>query len=704
MRQRFPRRARPLVAVAAITFASFGVAAASHVAKRGPDLYARLAVIQVVRAPNDKVRDDALSFLKKFGPRGTPAIASRAREGSIPDELFAVMAASAGEDEIDLLAASIVGSTDGRRKNAIEALARIHSEAAARAAGPALADPSHDVRNAAREALRGHPESVFSTAVRDTMATASFDPEFVAAVLVDEGLVAAAVGPVAEGLRSSEPTRIYNALYLARATFPRFPPGAGREASLAISIVAALPRIAEPGAQQLAVEVLAALSGPEAMTAICDIASMKKYPLPIRLQAIEILAGRGDPKATATLEALVRGERKDIRVAAAEALARTATPEDAARWLELIERGKVDPDGRDALLHAIGISGAGSLAPRIIALVRAGESPLLRETLHRIVARDPKAGIPALLDDLTTQDPNGLAWTDAELKALTGHLSKWKGMGRTMQDFERDREALHKEWTFWWNLNKDKAPEEWRLGAQQEAAEGLRSPRAVERALAVARIARLAPDDLEVRLIPLMDDPEEQVWVRLQEALALRPSPAVNEMIRGRLVAGTSREKWRAARLLGLRGDTASTDALLERLKSEEAALRRECARALGRLGDRRASKPLVPLLRDTAADTRDAARDALADLADRSVEPQLLEGLKSADADYRLSCVLLLGRCGSKAAVRPLVRFFHDQSQVTQQSALHSFQNLSGIMPAVLDPSESDLRKWEELVERRQR
>ncbi|MEK7466265.1 MAG: HEAT repeat domain-containing protein [Planctomycetota bacterium] len=694
---------RPLVAVAAITFASFGVAAAAHVAKRGPDLYARAAVFEIVLSPPDKLPEDALAFLKKFGRRAAPAIASRAREAPIPDELFSILAASAGEEEIDLLSASVVGTTEGRRKDALGALARIHTEAAARAAGPALADPSPEVRNAAREALRGHPESIFSAAVTDAMGAASFAPDFIAAVLVDEGLVAAAVAPVSAGLRSGEPIRIYNALYLARATFPQFPPGAGREASLAQSIVTALPRF-EPGAQLLAIEVLAALSGPEALKALCEVAAATNRSSAIRLLAIESLGGRQDPRAIAALEALVRKERREIRTAAADALGKTASGKDASRWLSQIERGEVDLEGREALLRAIAASGDGALATRLIALIHKIDSPTLHETLHSVVARDPKAGIPALIDDLLTTPPNELPWIDAELRLLTGHLSRRVGAFRTREDIERERAALHKDWAFWWGLNKTKEPDEWRASAQQEAEEGLRSPRASDRAMAVARIARLAPADLEARLVPLLDDPEEQVWGRLQEALSSKLSPSGNEMIRGRLLSGTPREQWRAARLLGIRGDVASADALLESLSSQEAAVRREAARSLGRLSEQRAAKPLLPLLRDRTGDVRDAARDSLADLKNRSVEPDLLEGLKSADADYRVSCVQLLGRCGTKAAVRPLASFFHDQSQIAQQSALHSFQSLVGIVPSVLDPSESDLRKWEEMVERRQR
>jgi len=703
MSQRFPRRARPLVAVAAITFASFGIAAAAHVAKRGPDLYARLAVLQVVLAPPDKLPEDALAFLKKFGPRGVPAIASRAKEGPIPDELFAILAASAGEPEIELLAASAVGAVEARRRDALLALARIHSEAAARAAGPALADTSPDVRNAAREALRGHPESVLSAAVADCMGSSSFSPEFVAEVLVDEGLVSAAVGPVSAGLRSGEPIRVYNALYLARATFPRFPPGAGREAALVLGISTALPRF-EPGAQLLAIEVLAALSGPASLEALCEVAASRKMSVPARLQAIEALGGRRDPRVSATLDKLVRVERSEVRVAAAEALGRVGTEEDAARWLEKIERGEVDVEEREALLRAISVAGSVALAPRLLVLSRTVDSDRLQKAIQQIAAKDPKACIPSLMDELSSAQPTPLKWIDDELRALTGHQPPWSGTWRTMAAFEKERAALHKDWAFWWNLNKENAPDEWHVSAQREAEDGLRSPKGVDRASAVVRLARLSPANLEERLVPLFDDPEEIVWVRVQDALADRPSLSGNELIRGRLAAGTAREQARVARLLGLRSDLSAVDPLLQLLSSESAAVRRECARALGKLSDRRASRPLVTLLRDPANDVRDAARDAVAELADRSVAADLLRGLDSEDADFRLSCIQLLGRCGTKAAVRPLVGFFHDKSQAVQDSAIGSFQSLTGIRPSVLDPGEQELRRWEELVERRQK
>lgn len=703
MRQRFPRRARPLVAVAAITFASFGVAAAAHVVRRGPGLYARLAVIQVTRAPSDQVRDDAAAYLAKLGPAAVPAIAARAREGPIPDELFSVLARWAGESDADLLAASVVGTSEKRRRAAIEALGRIGTEPAALAAGRGLADPAPDVRTAARDALRGHSELVLVAAVRQAMGEPTFAPEFIATVLVGEGCVGAAVEPVADGFRSGDAIRIYNALNLARAVFPAYPPGADKEATLSSSIAATLRRL-EPGAQLLALEVLAALSGPDAQRALCDIAASQNHAFAVRREAVARLAGRRDPEVVATLERMVQKGFTELRLAAGEALGRSATAADAARWMTLVEGRDLDAVGREAFVRAIGGAGDGALIPRMVALLRSWDAPSLRDALRAILVRDPRAGVPVLLAELAGSQPNGLIWIDQELRTITGHESRLSVAWRTAEEFRQERDAVHREWTEWWEKNRERTALEWQELAQREAEDGLRSRRASERAAAVTRLMRVAPGDLEARLVPMLDDPDEGVWTRLQEALSPGGTPAGNRMLRELLAAGTPRQASRAARLLGRRGDAEALDPLVEALGSKTAAVRREAATALGLLKDRKASLALVPLLRDESNPVAVAARDALAELADPAVEPDLLVGLNSPSEDLRLSCILLLGRCGTRAAVRPLARFFQNPSQVVQQSALHSFQALSGIMPNRLDPGELDLRKWEELVERRQR
>ncbi|MCE9583931.1 MAG: HEAT repeat domain-containing protein [Planctomycetes bacterium] len=703
MKQRFPRRTRPLVAAAAILFASFGFAAASHVVRTGPDLYARLAVIQVLRAPDEKVREDALAFLKKVGPRGLNAVASRSREGPIPDELFAIVAQFGGDEEIDVLTGSIAGSGDERRKLAVGALARIHSEAAARAAGPALADPSPEIRELAHEALRGHPAEILGEAVRQALGVPSFQPEFVSAVLVNEGLVAAAVGPVSEGLRSDEPIRIYNSLNLARATFPRFPPGAGKEATLVASIAAAIPRF-EPQAQALAIEILVALSGPEALDAICDAARSSRLGMTARSQAIEALGVRPGPKATAALEEVIRGARIELRFAAAEALAKTAKEADAARWLDRIESEAVDHEGREALLRGISVRGSISLVPRLFALARKSDSRTIEETLHRLFTRDPRGAIPYLLDEMKEAEPQLLNWLDMELRNVTGHQTRIAGAWRTAEDYQNERDSLKKDWSLWWSLNKDRSLEEWKTSAQHETEGGLHSSKPAERAEAVMRLIKLAPSDLDLRLAAMLDDPSEFVWVRVQTGLTGPPSPSGNDALRARLGDNSPRAASRAARVLGLRGDRVSVDALILAAKAGDVTVRREAAAALGRIGDPKASRTLVPLLRDPDSALQDAARDALDALADRSIEGDLLEGLRSTDAGFRLSCITLLGRCGTRLAVRPLLKHFHDPDENAQQSALRSFQALAGITPPVLDPSESEIRNWENLVERRQR
>lgn len=703
MRQRFPRRSRPLVAVAAITFASFGVAAAAHIARRGPGLYARLAVIQVTRAPSEQVRDDAAAYLGKLGPLAVPAIAARAREGAIPDELFSLLARWAGEPETDLLAASVMGTPVKRRREAIEALGRIGTEPAAMAAGKGLADPAPDVREAARGALRGHSEAVLVAAVRQAMGEPTFAPEFVAAVLVSEGRVGAAVDPVADGFMSGDAIRIYNALNLARAVFPGYPPGAEKEATLSSAIAATLRRL-EPGAQVLALEVLASLPGPEAQRALCDIASSQNHHFAVRREAIARLAGRRSPEVVATLERLVQKGFTELRLAAGEALGGSSTAADAERWMTQVEGRTLDAVGKEAFLRAIAGAGDGTLIPRMVALLRSWDAPSLRDALRAVLLRDPRAGVPVLLGELADAQPNGLIWIDQELRTITGHESRLSVAWRTAEEFRQERDSVHREWTGWWETNRERTTLEWQELAQREAEDGLRSRRASDRAAAITRLMRVAPGDLESRLVPMLDDPDEGVWTRLQEALSAGGTPAGNRMLREMLAAGTPRQVSRAARLLGRRGDAESLDALVDALRSTTAAVRREAASALGLLRNRKASAALVPLLQDESNPVAVAARDALAELADPAVEPDLLRGLSSPNEDLRLSCILLLGRCGTKASVRPLVRFFQDPSPVVQQSALHSFQALAGIMPGRLDPGELDLRKWEELVERRQR
>lgn len=703
MKQRFPRRTRPLVAVAAILFASFGIAAASHVVRTGPDLYARLAVIQVLRAPDEKVRIDALAFLNKIGPRGLHAVTTRAREGPIPDELFAIVARFGDEPEIDILAENLAALSNERRMLAVGALARIGSEASARAAGPALADISPEVRSLAHDALRGHPEEILRGAVQDALGAPSFQPDFVCSVLVDEGVVAAAVEPVAAGLRSDDPIRVYNSLALARATFPRYPPGSAHDAVLVSSIVAALPRL-QSSAQEGGIEVLAALSGPEAQGALCDAATSRSLGAAARLLAISSLGRRAGPRVIASLEDVIRTGPVEFRLAAANALALTASEADSLRWMDTIEKNGMDVEGREALLHAVALRGSVTLVPRLFALAHSSDSPGLIDAIHRLLSTDAHASVPYLLDELKGAQPQPLLWLDGELRSLTGHETRIVGAWRTTEDFEKERAAVNDEWGRWWKSNKDGSPDEWRTSAQRETQEGLRSSKPTERADAVARLIALAPPDLDARLIEMLDDPADVVWGPLQGGLVGSATSTGNDLLRGRLTGASPRAASRAARLLGLRSDWTSVNALIAAVKAGDMTVRKEAAASLGRLRDASASRPLMTLLREQDTSLRQAAIAALSQIADRSIEGDLLDGLGSSEKVYRAACITLLGACGSRLAIRPLIKCFRDADENAQQSAMRSFQALTGIMPSVLDPAESEIRNWETLVERRQR
>ena len=702
MKQRFPRRARPLVAVAVLAFASFGVAAASHVTKRGPDLVARLYVIQVCRSEDPAVRDPALKGLRKLGARAMPALVGRAREEPLQDELFIVLAEFADESCVDLVAAGVTGGGLERRLAAARGLARIGTAEAALALGPALADPSPEVRAAAREGMRGHSAETLRGAVALAIAVPSMVPEFIRQVLLDEGMIAAAVAPVSEALRSEDPTRVSNAIYLAHHVFPGYPPGRESEPPLVSALLKAMSRL-DPGSQGLAIETLGALAGPEAAEALGQIALNRRLGPQPRLAAVRALGQRRDAKTLAALEETMREPLYAVRLAAAEALGAIGSAEDADRWLGQLERGALDRESRDLMLRAVALAGGASLTARLLALARSTDSAVPIEAVRRVAAKDPVTALPALIDSIADAAPQAMPWLNGMIQDLTWHRSVFRHVPPTMEEFRRVREAVDKDWRLWWSLNKDRNPEDWKTAGAKELEADLAGGSALERLDAVARLVRMEPADLETRLLPLLGDSEESVWAKVQQVLISKSSPAGREVLRNAVVKGDALAAGRAARVLGLVEDRTSLEWILKGAARKDPGVRRDCAYALGRLADPKGSKALAAMLRDEDAGVRAAARDALDILGDRTVEAELIAGLGSSDADYRLSCILLLGRVGGPACVRPLVKLFGDDSEPIQRAAIRAIQDLTGRMPP-LHPGDGEIRGWEQFLERRSR
>jgi HEAT repeat protein len=701
MRQRFPRRARPLLAAAGLMFAASGIAAASHVARHGTGLYARLAVLQAMRSDDEDVRADALELLKKLGPRAAPAIASQALEKPLPDDLFSLLAAHADETTIKELEKSVVGQSESRRREAVAALGRVGSPEAILMAAPALADASPLVRNAAREAVRGRPPEVLAAAFGRAMAEPAFNPEFARAVFVEEGLVGSAARPIAEALRSGDHVRSWNALAFGKALFSSHPPGREHERDLIDALDLALQRL-DAAASVSALEILSALSDPAAMRVMGAVALNRQAPEPTRVEALRVLASAATPEALGILEQAVRDPRFAVRFAAAEGLSRIGRPEDASRWLESIERREVDFEGREVMYRAIAGAGGAELTSRLIGLAPTMESPTLLETIRRVAAKDPSVSIPVLISTLADVAPQAASWLDQLLRELTWHRSVWRGDARTMEEFRRARDAVGKDWRRWWELHGAKSPEEWKAEGLREIEGELKSPDASIRFGAVARLVAIRPHDLENRVLALLSDPEPFVWDKAFDAIAEDLSPGARELLRARIPAGAAREASRAARALGRVGDRVALDALLKGLDREEPAVRRGCAWALGRIPDPKASRPLFPLLRSDDSDLRSAARDALQEIADPSLEGDLIAGLGTEDTEYRVTCAGLLGRCGTSAAVRPLAKLLGDPEELVMRAAMRALHTLIGRPPKTLTPTDFELTQWEEEAARR--
>ncbi|MBI2923492.1 MAG: HEAT repeat domain-containing protein [Planctomycetes bacterium] len=700
MRHRFPRRARPLVAVALVSFAAFGGAAAAHMARKGPDLYARLAVIQVCRSEDEAVRRDAIAMLRKLGPRAVPAVVERARDGEVPDELFFVLAEVAGPEDVGTLAGGIRGGSEARRIMAAKGLARIGTRDAALALGPALADPKLEVRLAAREGLRGHGSDVLQAGVTEALGNPAMIPEFIRQVLVEAGVVGAAVEPVIESLRSGDAIRIGNALYLARHLFADYPPGKERESALVGALAGVLDRL-DMNAQQVAVEVLASLDFEGRTAALCGIARNRRYAEHVRVMAIQGLALRRDTTAVLALEELMKQPRFMIRDASSATLGRIGTAEDAERWLRLVEAGGLEFEARELYLRAVGEAGTAAMTARLLALLVKSETPTTLEAIRRVASKDPRASAPAFMAFLDDVAPQHLSWANERLQDLTWHRSGLTELPRTMEEYVRLRDAIHKEWRRWWAANGALTAEEWRAAGVTEIETDLASPAAEVRFGAISRLIRLDPPDLEPRLLARLDEPEEYVWARVVEVLLARAAPATREHLRAQVGTGSGRAAARAARILGMIEEKAAVGEILRAAERPETAVRRDCAYALGRLGDARAIPALLRLLKDGPAAVAAEARISLETIGDRTIEPEMIAGLASGDREYRLACASILGRVGGPGSIRPLVALFSDPDEILQGAAFRAVRSLTG-RQASLHPTEAEIRAWEKSLEYR--
>lgn len=702
MKQRFPRGTRPLVGVAVLFFAASAVAALRHVARNWARLHSGLAVLQVTVGADEKVRGEALDRLRALGPLAVPSIATRGREKGLPDDLFAILALHAGPAELDLLAASVVGTDEPRRLAAVEALGRIRTAEAALAAAPALTDPSPAVHLAGRRAVRGQSAETFAAILTVCLGSAGAVPEGIARMIVEEGAGLSAIGPVAEAIASTEPIRLWNGLHVGLILFRDHPPGRDHKRPLIDALAGALPR-AEAGAQAVVVAILAGMNDPGRYVVLRGVAESNRFSWELRTEAIRALGAVPHPEAVRTLESLVRAGPGAVRFPAAEALGGIGSPEDAARWLGVIESGVREHDAREGLVRAIGLCGRADLVPRLLARFRIQDSPGLASALRLVALRDPVGAAPALIEGLKVAEPAHLGLLNVLLSDVTWHRAVWNGDARTAAEFARAREQSAADWDAWWRKNGKKSLAEWQTAGLQETETDLRDRAVQVRFHAVARLVALKPADLDTRLASLVADPEDLIWGRAWAELSQMIAPGSLSVLRETLARGEGRPAIRAARALGHTRDRDSAGVLLEALSRPDPELRTAAALALGQLEHAPAARTLAACLRDEVHTVRLAARDALELIASPTIERELIGGLADPSEEHRASCAWLLGVCGTESSIRPLAALFQDRNELVSRAALRSVQLLTGRMP-VIRPAEHELARWEELARRKRR
>jgi HEAT repeat protein len=100
------------------------------------------------------------------------------------------------------------------------------------------------------------------------------------------------------------------------------------------------------------------------------------------------------------------------------------------------------------------------------------------------------------------------------------------------------------------------------------------------------------------------DDPEVR-WIALSDLETIEGDEATDLLI-GALNDGDFKSiRWKAAIVLGDRGDSRATVALIAALKDDNYHVREEAATALGKIADARAVEPLIALLHDPVRSVR---------------------------------------------------------------------------------------------------
>jgi HEAT repeat protein len=189
---------------------------------------------------------------------------------------------------------------------------------------------------------------------------------------------------------------------------------------------------------------------------------------------------------------------------------------------------------------------------------------------------------------------------------------------------------------------------------QQAAYSDLDNPNPEVRALAVQAIHDAKDTDAVHTLLAHLDDPDQKVGLYIARALIDLAPPSTITQLQAILWNGEVNARWRAAFVLGERGDVRSIAVLVRALRDKEVLVSRYAAEALGRIDSVAGIRALISSLASERQFEVYAARRGLLALGDAAV-PLLKAALESPEQAVELNASLVLQAIGTREALAAL-------------------------------------------------
>ncbi len=606
-------------------------------------------LLAILRHPDARVRNSAVTVLSRIGPSAIPVLAGAF---AMPDPDTARYAADAmgelGDRHAVLpLVAALGHPSDDVKYYAMVALGKLRDARAV----PALVrqlDADLWLQSASVEALG---------AIGDRAAVGPL-----VALLGRSDFLAPAI---AEALGRIGDPAVLPALFGLIEQVQAVASAGAAEARRAALAAAArlLPRdggIRPVGTPALAAAVTAALADPDLETRVAAAIVAARVGLPEAVPALAALVGHddADPESPAEddhgrasameLSALARRDPSGAAARAIEGLLASGTP--AARQLAALAAGEARLGAcRGRLAELTGAAGEGEAnddlraeAVHALGKLHAPEviEPLL-PLLHDPVERVRQAAVDAV----------------AQCGQLPGVVEMLLG-----------------------RLDDTDAPD---IRSAVEALSRIHDRRAVEplkRLLYAARpevrqaavFALAVFDEDEVGSLPLMLLGSEDPVLRRSAAAVLGElgDPRALEPLRLTMRDADPWVRYEAARALGALGDRRGAAALHEALADPVGAVRLAAARALGEIRDAEAVGPLLGLAADPDEDVREAVIEAVGRLSGDAVLGALVSALGDDSWKVRTAAATALGRRAETAAQDALAALLDDPHPSARRAA----------------------------------